>query len=44
VIRHADGSVVFNPSPDSILREGDRIRVFGLPEQIRVLRQVAEQG
>jgi CPA2 family monovalent cation:H+ antiporter-2 len=44
VIRRADGSVVFSPSPDSILREGDRIRVFGLPEQIRVLRQVAEQG
>jgi monovalent cation:H+ antiporter-2, CPA2 family len=43
VIRHADGTVVFNPTPDSILREGDRIRVFGLPEQIRAMREVAER-
>jgi CPA2 family monovalent cation:H+ antiporter-2 len=41
VIRHRDGTVVFNPSPDAVLREGDRLRVFGLPDQIRALRQAA---
>jgi CPA2 family monovalent cation:H+ antiporter-2 len=37
-IRRTDGTVVFNPSPDAVLREDDRVRVFGLPEQIRTMR------
>jgi CPA2 family monovalent cation:H+ antiporter-2 len=41
-IRRADGSEVFNPAPESVLREGDHLRVFGLPEQIRSMRVEAE--
>jgi CPA2 family monovalent cation:H+ antiporter-2 len=41
-IRRADGSVVFNPSPDAMLREGDQVRVFGLPQQIHSMRVEAE--
>jgi monovalent cation:H+ antiporter-2, CPA2 family len=41
-IRRTDGTVVFNPSPDAVLREGDRMRVFGLPEQIRTMRVETE--
>lgn len=33
-IRRTDGGVVLNPSPETILRAGDRVRVFGLPAQI----------
>ena len=32
-VRRADGPV-FNPAPETILRPGDVVRVFGLPEQI----------
>ena len=32
-VRRADGPV-FNPAPETILRPGDIVRVFGLPEQI----------
>jgi CPA2 family monovalent cation:H+ antiporter-2 len=32
-VRRADGPV-FNPAPETILRAGDMVRVFGLPEQI----------
>jgi CPA2 family monovalent cation:H+ antiporter-2 len=39
MIQRLDGDVLVNPSPDSVLREGDRIRVFGLAEQVRSLRQ-----
>jgi CPA2 family monovalent cation:H+ antiporter-2 len=41
-IRRPDGSVVFNPAPDAMLHEGDRVRVFGLPEQIQAFRGEAE--
>jgi K+/H+ antiporter YhaU regulatory subunit KhtT len=44
VIRHRDGSVVYNPSPDAVLRDGDQLRVFGLPDQIRAMRQAAESA
>ena len=30
-----------NPSADTILRAGDRVRVFGLPEQIAAFRSEA---
>jgi CPA2 family monovalent cation:H+ antiporter-2 len=33
-ITRAGGDVLLNPSADTILRPGDRIRLFGLPEQI----------
>ena len=33
-IRRADGTSVVNPSPESALRPGDRLRVFGLPAQL----------
>jgi K+/H+ antiporter YhaU regulatory subunit KhtT len=32
-VRRAEGPV-FNPAPETILRPGDVVRVFGLPEQI----------
>jgi CPA2 family monovalent cation:H+ antiporter-2 len=41
-IRRKDGSVAFNPSPDSMLRHGDQVRVFGLPHQIHLMRVEAE--
>jgi K+/H+ antiporter YhaU regulatory subunit KhtT len=33
-ITRAEGDVLLNPSPDTILRPGDRVRLFGLPGQI----------
>jgi CPA2 family monovalent cation:H+ antiporter-2 len=38
-IRRADGTLISNPAPDTLLRPGDRIRVFGLPAQVRSLRE-----
>ncbi|HEU4370143.1 MAG TPA: cation:proton antiporter [Methylomirabilota bacterium] len=43
-IRRTDGSEVFNPEPDSMLREGDRLRVFALPDQIRAMRVEADSA
>ena len=37
-ITHAEGDTVVNPSAETILRAGDRVRVFGLPEQIAAFR------
>jgi hypothetical protein len=34
-IERADGRTHVNPSADTILRSGDRVRVFGLPKQVR---------
>ena len=36
-IVRADGSLVLHPSADTRLRRGDRVRLFGLPEQIDTL-------
>ena len=36
-ITRADGSVVPHPSADTVIRRGDRVRLFGLPEQIDAL-------
>jgi CPA2 family monovalent cation:H+ antiporter-2 len=33
-VSRADGPLLVNPSPDTLLHPGDRVRVFGLPEQI----------
>jgi CPA2 family monovalent cation:H+ antiporter-2 len=36
------GDVVLNPSPDTILRSGDQVRLFGLPEDIeRFVRETS---
>jgi len=40
-ITHAEGDTVVNPSAETILRAGDRVRVFGLPEQIAAFRSEA---
>jgi CPA2 family monovalent cation:H+ antiporter-2 len=40
-----DGAAVVNPPPDTVLRAGDRLRVFGLPGQIeRMLEAAAAPG
>jgi CPA2 family monovalent cation:H+ antiporter-2 len=41
-IERTDGETLVNPSADTRLRSGDRLRVFGLPEQIDAFR--AEAG
>jgi CPA2 family monovalent cation:H+ antiporter-2 len=38
------GQVVVNPSAETILRTGDHVRAFGLPEQIDAFREEAEAG
>jgi monovalent cation:H+ antiporter-2, CPA2 family len=40
-IARPDG-VTLNPSPDMVLRSGDKVRVFGLPEQIAAFVTEAE--
>ena len=40
-VSHAGGAVVLNPSADAVLRAGDRVRVFGLPDQIEAFRREA---
>ena len=39
-IRRAGGDLISNPAPDTVLRAGDRLRVFGLPAQVRALRDM----
>jgi CPA2 family monovalent cation:H+ antiporter-2 len=41
-VERPDGEVVMNPAADTRLRAGDRLRVFGLPEQVDAFR--AEAG
>jgi CPA2 family monovalent cation:H+ antiporter-2 len=36
-IVRADGTLVAHPSADTVLRPGDRVRLFGLPEQLDAL-------
>jgi len=36
-ITRADGTLVLHPSADTLLRAGDRVRLFGLPEQVEAL-------
>ncbi|MGH7278148.1 MAG: cation:proton antiporter, partial [Candidatus Rokuibacteriota bacterium] len=33
-IKREDGQLILHPSADTVFRPGDRVRVFGLPEQI----------
>jgi CPA2 family monovalent cation:H+ antiporter-2 len=37
-VERPDGAAVLNPSADTRLRPGDRLRVFGLPEQVDAFR------
>jgi K+/H+ antiporter YhaU regulatory subunit KhtT len=41
-IVRADGAVIVNPPADTVLRPRDRLRVFGLPDQIARMLAVAE--
>jgi CPA2 family monovalent cation:H+ antiporter-2 len=41
-ITRADGNLMANPPPDTILRAGDRVRLFGLPGQIDAFRSASE--
>jgi CPA2 family monovalent cation:H+ antiporter-2 len=43
-VTHAGGGTTANPSAETILRAGDRVRVFGLPEQIAAFRGEATTG
>ena len=43
-IRRADGTSVVNPSPESLLRPGDRLRVFGLPAQLAAFEAATGRG
>ena len=43
-ITRADGSLEANPSADTVLREGDRVRLFGLPEQVAALLDYDARG
>jgi CPA2 family monovalent cation:H+ antiporter-2 len=40
-VERPGGEAVLNPSADTHLRPGDRLRVFGLPEQVAAFRQEA---
>jgi CPA2 family monovalent cation:H+ antiporter-2 len=43
-IERAGGETLVNPSAETRLRSGDRLRVFGLPEQIDAFRAEAGRG
>jgi K+:H+ antiporter len=43
-ITRADGTLVPHPTADTVLRAGDRVRLFGLPEQIDALLAYAARG
>jgi CPA2 family monovalent cation:H+ antiporter-2 len=43
-ITRADGTLVPHPSADTFLRAGDRVRLFGLPEQIDALLAYAARS
>jgi CPA2 family monovalent cation:H+ antiporter-2 len=43
-VTRARGDVVMNPPAQTIVRAGDRVRIFGLPEQIDAFREEAADG
>jgi CPA2 family monovalent cation:H+ antiporter-2 len=43
-VERPGGDAVLNPSADTRLRSGDRLRVFGLPEQVDAFRQEAKRA
>jgi CPA2 family monovalent cation:H+ antiporter-2 len=42
-VERPDGAAVVNPSADTRLRPGDRLRVFGLPEQVDAFQAEADR-
>lgn len=42
-VQRADGSTLLNPSAETVLRPGDRLRVFGLPRQIAAFMAAAAE-
>jgi CPA2 family monovalent cation:H+ antiporter-2 len=43
-VARADGDVVLHPTAETVIRGGDRVRVFGLPEQIEAFAGAAGRG
>jgi CPA2 family monovalent cation:H+ antiporter-2 len=43
-VTRARGDVVMNPPAQTIVRAGDRVRIFGLPDQIEAFRAEAADG
>ena len=43
-VTRARGDVVMNPPAQTIVRAGDRVRIFGLPDQIEAFRSEATDG
>lgn len=43
-ITRADGTLVLHPAAETVLRRGDRVRLFGLPEQVEALLAHAAGG
>jgi voltage-gated potassium channel len=39
-IKRADGKMEFNPSPNAVLHEGDRLIALGQPEQMKALEEI----
>jgi voltage-gated potassium channel len=38
-IRHAEGTMEFNPSPESVIRAGDEMVVLGRPQSVKALEE-----
>ena len=38
-IRHAEGTMEFNPSPESVIRAGDELVVLGRPQSVKALEE-----
>jgi CPA2 family monovalent cation:H+ antiporter-2 len=43
-VHRPQGEPVLNPSADTLLRHGDRVRAFGLPAQLDALAAAADDG
>ena len=43
-LTRASGDFALHPAPETVLRAGDRLRVFGLPAQIEDFRRTAREG
>jgi len=38
-IRRGDGTMDFNPSPESVIRAGDELVVLGRPQSVKALEE-----
>jgi K+/H+ antiporter YhaU regulatory subunit KhtT len=43
-ITRADGELLANPVPETLLHAGDLVRLFGLPQQIDAFQAEARRG